>query len=47
MKVYRKQYNRMEYMKYQETLIFPLKYIGVKLNGGKGKIKDVKCTQLK
>lgn len=47
MKVYRKQYNRMEYMKYQETLIFPLKYIGDKLNGFKGKIKDVKCTQLK
>lgn len=45
MKVYRRQYNRMEFMEYQETLIFPLQQIGDKLNGFKGKIQDVKCTQ--
>lgn len=45
MKVYRKQYKRMEYMPYQETLIFPLRQIGDPLNGFKGEIRDVYCRQ--
>ena len=44
-KVYRRQYKRMEYMEYQETLIFPLQYIGDALNGFKGKVKNVVCRQ--
>lgn len=44
-KVYRQQYKRMEYMEYQETLIFPLQQIGDGLNGFKGKIKNVVCKQ--
>ena len=44
-KVYCQQYKRMEYMEYQETLIFPLQQIGDGLNGFKGKIKNVVCKQ--
>ena len=45
MKVYRKEYKRMEYMTYQETLIFPLEQIGDKLNGFKGKLRNLTCEQ--
>lgn len=45
MKVYRKEYKRMEYMTYQETLIFPLKQIGDNLNGFKGKLRNLTCEQ--
>ena len=40
-KVYNAQHKRMDYMSYQETLIFPLQHIGDVLNGFKGKIADV------
>lgn len=40
-KVYNTQHKRMDYMSYQETLIFPLQQIGDVLNGFKGKIADV------
>ena len=43
MKVYRKEYKRMEYMPIQETLIFPLRCIGDSLNGFKGALRNVKC----
>lgn len=39
-KVYNAQHKRMDYMSYQETLIFPLQHIGDTLNGFKGKIAD-------
>ena len=45
MKAYYEKYRRMDYMTYQETLIFPLRRIGNCLNGFKGKIKDVICRQ--
>ena len=45
MKVYYEKYKRMDYMPYQETLIFPLRQIGNLLNGFKGKIQDVTCVQ--
>lgn len=45
MKVYYEKYKRMDYMPYQETLIFPLRQIGNPLNGFKGKIQDVTCRQ--
>lgn len=45
MKVYRAQYKRMEYMQYQETLIFPLQQIGDGLNGFTGQLKNVVCRQ--
>lgn len=44
MKVYDAKYKRMDYMPYQETLIFPLHQIGDLLNGFKGKIQDVTCV---
>ena len=44
-KVYRRQYKRMEYIEYQETLVFPLRQIGDALNGFKGKIKNVVCRR--
>ena len=40
-KVYNAQHKSMDYMSYQETLIFPLQHIGDTLNGFKGKIADV------
>ena len=45
MKVYWKKNKRMDYMPYQETLIFPLRWIGNPLNGFKGKIQNVTCVQ--
>lgn len=45
MKVYRKEHKRMEYMTYQETLIFPLQQIGDKLNGFKGQLRNLTCEQ--
>ena len=45
MKVYCKKNKRMDYMPYQETLIFPLRWIGNPLNGFKGKIQNVTCVQ--
>lgn len=45
MKVFCEKYKRMDYMAYQETLIFPLRHIGDSLNGFKGKIQDVICEQ--
>lgn len=44
-KVYSEKAKRMDYMNYQETLIFPLQQIGDVLNGFKGKIADVVCVQ--
>lgn len=44
-KVYRKQFKRMEYMSYMETLVFPLRQIGDPVNGFKGKLRDVNCRQ--
>lgn len=44
-KVYRKQFKRMEYMPYQETLVFPLRQIGDPVNGFKGELRDVNCRQ--
>ena len=44
-KVYYEKYKRMDYMSYQETLIFPLRQIGNSLNGFKGKIQDIICEQ--
>lgn len=44
-KVYREQFKRMEYMSYLETLIFPLRQIGDSVNGFKGKLRDVNCSQ--
>ena len=44
-KVYYEKYKRMDYMSYQETLVFPLRQIGDLLNGFKGKIQDVTCVQ--
>ena len=46
-RVYNPKYNRLESMPIQETLIFPLKYIGDKINGFKGKIKDITIQQVK
>lgn len=46
MKVYRAQYKRMEYMQYQETLIFPLKQVGDAINGFTGQLKNVVCKPL-
>ena len=37
--------NRVEYMKYYETLIFPLRQIGDGSNGFKGKLRNVICEQ--
>lgn len=40
-RVYNPKYNRLENMPIQETLIFPLKYIGDDINGFKGRIKNI------
>lgn len=45
MKAYRKEYDRMQYMPYLETLVFPLHRIGDVRNGFKGKLRDVHCMQ--
>lgn len=45
MKAYNKQHNRMDHMRYHETLIFPMQQIGDQLNGFKGKIKNLICDQ--
>ena len=45
MQVYRKEYDRMEHMTYQETLIFPLQQIGDSRNGFKGKLKNILVRQ--
>ena len=45
MQVYRKEYDRMEHMTYQETLIFPLQHIGDSRNGFKGKLKNILVRQ--
>ena len=39
------KYNRLESMPMQETLVFPLQFIGDKINGFKGQLKNVKITQ--
>ena len=39
------KYNRLESMPMQETLVFPLQFIGNKINGFKGQLKNVKITQ--
>ena len=39
------KYNRLESMPMQETLVFPLQFIGDKINGFKGQLKNVKVTQ--
>ena len=39
------KYNRLESMPMQETLVFPLQHIGDKINGFKGKVKNVKVSQ--
>lgn len=44
-KVYNAKSGHMEYMTYQETLIFPLQKIGDALNGFNGKLSDVKCVR--
>ena len=44
-RVYNSKYNRMENMPIQETLIFPLQYIGDQMNGFNGKVKDIKVVQ--
>ena len=44
-RVYNPKYNRLESMPIQETLVFPLQYIGDKINGFKGKLKNVKVLQ--
>ena len=44
-RVHNPKYNRLESMPIQETLVFPLQYIGDKINGFKGKIKNVKVLQ--
>ena len=46
-RVYNPKYDRLESMPIQETLIFPLKYIGDKINGFKGKIKNITIQQVK
>ncbi len=46
MKVYDEKYKRMDYMLYQETLIFPLRRIGDPLNGFKGMIQDVTAKNM-
>ena len=44
-KVYNAKNGHMEYMTYQETLIFPLQKIGDALNGFNGRLSDVKCVR--
>jgi len=44
-RVYNPKYNRLENMPIQETLVFPLQHIGNKINGFKGKIKNVRVKQ--
>ena len=44
-RVYNPKYNRLESMPIQETLVFPLQYIGDNINGFKGKLKNVKVLQ--
>ncbi len=44
-RVYNSKYNRMDNMPIQETLIFPLQYIGDQMNGFNGKVKDIKVVQ--
>ena len=44
-RVYNPKYNRLESMPIQETLIFPLQYVGDKINGFKGLLKNVKVIQ--
>ena len=39
------KYNRLESMPIQETLVFPLQFIGYKINCFNGKLKNVKVTQ--
>ena len=46
-RVYNPKYDRLESMPIQETLIFPLQYIGDKINGFKGKIKNITIQQMK
>ncbi len=46
-RVYNPKYDRLESMPIQETLIFPLKYIGDNINGFKGKIKNITIQQVK
>ena len=44
-RVHNPKYNRLENMPIQETLVFPLQYIGDTVNGFKGKLKNVKIQQ--
>jgi len=44
-RIYNPKYNRLESMPIQETLVFPLQYIGDSINGFKGKLKNVKIQQ--
>ena len=44
-RVHNSKYNRLESMPIQETLIFPLQYIGDKINGFKGQVKNVQVKQ--
>ena len=44
-RVHNPKYNRLESMPIQETLVFPLQYIGDNINGFKGKLKNVKVLQ--
>ena len=44
-RVHNPKYNRLENMPIQETLVFPLQYIGDTINGFKGKVKNVKIQQ--
>ena len=44
-RVHNPKYNRLENMPIQETLVFPLQYIGDTINGFKGKVKNVKIQR--
>ena len=44
-RVYNPKYNRLENMPIQETLIFPLQYLGDPINGFNGQLKNVKVVQ--
>ena len=44
-RVYNTQHKRLDNMPIQETLVFPLQYIGNEINGFKGKLKNVKVEQ--
>lgn len=44
-RVYNPKYDRLENMPMQETLVFPLQWIGDTVNGFKGKVRDVLVRQ--